>query len=136
MPVTPNNIITPQTVATNVLRPSAANTDFVGGNNAFILATAGPNGARVTRVWAIPTVTIAAEQVQLFFEATGGVVSALLRCLQMPAFTLTTAALVPKIDFGFSDANPLILAPLEKLKVGIGVLASGPIWFRAEWQNF
>lgn len=123
MAVTPNSIITPQTIITGRCRLTAANSNAYDapGANVVQLLPAQANGARITRVQAIPGATVAACDVQAY--AYDGVNYRLIKVVAMAAQTLGasgTAAVIPT-DFGFSDANPLILSSTEQLVLGISV---------------
>ena len=74
MPVTPNSIVTPQTPKSATVVASVANTDYddIPANAAGALITAGPNGARVTRIYAIPRGTVTATQLQLYRSTDAG----------------------------------------------------------------
>src|ERR1041385_633278 len=70
MAVTANSIITPQTprsAAVNLPAGATNSTYTTSPTNAVLLATAGSNGGRLTKLQAIPCATVAtANQIQVF----------------------------------------------------------------------
>ena len=138
MPVTPNSIVTPQTPKSATVVASVANTDYddIPANAAGALITAGPNGARVTRIYAIPRATVTATQLQLYRSTDAGTTKRLFRCALMAAYTMAATTEAPITDFGYSDDSPLILGPNEVVYPAIGVaLAAGAV-FVAEWADY
>ncbi|MFN3522234.1 MAG: hypothetical protein ACK4YQ_08285 [Phenylobacterium sp.] len=140
MPVTPNSIITPQALKANTVVCTAANADYDDepANVGAALITAGPNGARVTKVTAIPRGTVSATQLQLYRDMTGdGSAKRLFDSALMSAYTMAqTTVISAETDFGYSDANPLILAPGEKVYPAIGVGLAAGVVFTAEWADY
>lgn len=140
MAVTPNSIITPQTVKANTVVCTAANTDYddepanVGG----ALITAGANGARVTKITAIPRATVTATQLQLYRDGDGsGTAKRFFDSALMSAYTMAATTVVSaEVDFGYSDASPLILAPGEKVYPAIGIGLTAGVVFVAEWADY
>lgn len=140
MAVTPNSIVTPQSVQANTVVCTAANSDYddVPANAGSALITAGANGARVTRIVAIPRGTVTATQLQLYRDVDGtGTTKHLFDSALMSAYTMAqTTAISAETDFGYSDANPLILAPGEKVYPAIGVALAAGVVFVAEWADY
>ena len=136
MPVTANSIITPQTPQTSNAACSAANTTYTTSPaNTVLLITAGANGARVTRVGAIPLETLAsAVQLQLFRSRDAGATRLFFDSAVAGAYTMADTTEVPTTDFGYSDDNPLILAPNERVYAAIRVARQ--ITFNAEWADY
>jgi hypothetical protein len=131
MAVTANSIVTPQTPIAGKAKVTAANTNYDAPTAVQQLLPAQTNGARITRVQAIAAATTVASDAQLY--GYDGVSYRLIKAVQVGVVTIAagnTAAINP-IDFGFSDANPLILGPNEQLMCGASV-AQTSLHFRAE----
>jgi len=136
MAVTANSIITPQTPqSASVPFGAAANTNLNTPTNTTLLMTAGANGGRLTRLEALASATQAATQVQFYRSVDAGVTKTLLRAVAFPAYTLATTTTSPVLDMGYSDDNPLILAPGERIYEGSAVAVTGLIG-RAEWADY
>jgi hypothetical protein len=125
MPVTANSIITPQGPASSQINlPSGAtnSTYTTSPTNTVLAFTAGANGARVTKVQAIPCATVStANQVQLFRDnATAGVSRFFADSALMATYTMAQNTEAPTTDFGYSDDNPIILAPNERIYMAQG----------------
>lgn len=138
MPVTPNSIITPQAIRSDGGVPVTANTTMTDSpTNTVVIFTAGANGARVTRVSAIPRATVTATQLQLYRDKDGsGTVKRFFKSKLMAAYTMAATTEAPDVDFGYSDANPLILAPGEKIYAAIGVSLANGIAFTVEGADY
>ncbi len=136
MAVTANSIITPQAPQSSNAACSAANTNYTTNPpNTVLLATAGPNGARVTRISAVPLETLtSAVQLQLFRSRDAGATKSFFESAAAAAHTLADTTEVPTTDFGFSDDNPLILAPNERIYAAVRVARQ--ITFNAEWADY
>lgn len=135
MPVTPNSIITPQTPRSNSVVCTAAKSTYSDGANMQELFAAGPNGARVTRVWAIPRATVSNTQLQLYKVPAGGASTPFFfRSVLMASHTISGSTEAPVTDFGFSDLNPLVLRANEELHCALGV--AGNVVFHAEGADY
>lgn len=136
MAVTPNSIVTPQTPKANAVACTTANTNYsTTPTNTALLVTAGANGARLTKLRAIAAGTVTATQIQEFRDnGTAGVSKAFSNSVLMPAYTMAQTTAAQVADFGYSDANPKILSPNERIYVGIGV--TGSVLFEAEWADY
>lgn len=135
MPVTPNSIITPQAVRSGTAKPTTANSTYTDTpTNTVKLVTAGANGARLTRIDAIPLANVTATQLQLFRSTDGGTTKKFFSSKLMAAYTMSQVTAAPITDFGYSDLNPLILASNEEIYAAIGV--TGAVCFEAEWGDF
>ena len=90
MPATPNSIITPQVPKAATAALSTANTVLTDApTNTVALVTAGLNGARVTKISAIPRAALSATLIQLFRSTDAGVTKRLFDCALMPACAMT-----------------------------------------------
>lgn len=134
---TPNKIITPQAIKSGTAVATTANSTYSDTpTNAALLITAGANGSRVTRISAVARATVTITELQLYRDGDGtGTAKRLFNSKQMAAYAVAQTTGNTPTDFGYSDANPLILAPNEKLYVAIGVSNTG-IVFAAEWQDY
>ena len=139
MAVTANSIITPQFPKAATVVATAANNDYddAPANAAAALVTAGANGARVTKIHAIPRATVTATQLQLYRDGDGGgAAKRLFDSALMGAYTMAQTTEAPTTDFGYSDDNPLILAAGEKVYPAIGVALAAGVVFVAEWADY
>ena len=136
MPVTANSIITPQTPQTSNAACTTSNTTYTTSpTNTVLLVTAGANGARLTRIGAIALETLAsAVQLQLFRSRDAGTTKLFFESALAAAYTMADASEVPTTDFGYSDDNPLILAPNERIYAAVRVTKA--ITFNAEWADY
>lgn len=135
MAVTPNSIITPQSPRSQAAVCNAAKTTYADGANTVSLFVAGPNGARVTRVWAIPRANVPATQLQLYKAPAGGSAAPFLyRTALMSLYNISGATEAPVTDFGFSDDNPLIMKANEELYCAVGQAAN--VVFHAEGADY
>jgi len=135
MAVTPNNIITPQTPNAATVRHATANTTFTANpTTPTLLMTAGANGARVTRLVAIPNETIADTQLQVFRSTDAGTTIILFDSAKALAYTYATGTEATTTDFAYTDLNPIIMKANERLYVANGIAKS--ISYTAEWQDY
>ena len=137
MTTTPNSIITPQAIKSGTAVATTANSTYSDSpTNTAVLITAGPNGSRVTKISAVARATVTITELQLYRDGDGsGTAKRLFNSRQMAAYTVAQTTGNTPTDFGYSDGNPLILAPGEKIYAGIGVSNAG-IVFTAEWQDY
>ena len=139
MAVTANSIITPQTprsAAVNLPAAATNSTYTATPTNSVLLATAGANGGRLTKLQAIPCATVGtANQVQMFRDnGTAGASKFFADSALMAIYTMAQTTEAPTTDFGYSDDNPLILQPNERLYVAQGQSVS--INVVAEWADY
>lgn len=136
MAVTPNSIITPQGPKSGSAACTTANTTYTAApTNTQVLITAGPNGARVTRISAIPLETVADTQLQLFRDLDGtGANKRFFNSAKMPSYAMATGTAATPTDFGYSDDNPLILAAGEKIYAAVAITKA--ITFTAEGADY
>lgn len=137
MPVTPNSIVTPQTPKANAVATHTANTTYTGAPpNAVALVTAGPNGARVTRIRSIPRGTVTATGMHLFLSMDGGTTKQLVDSVLISPHTIAATTAIPKTDWGYSDDNPLIMPANAILYVSLAVASAEGIVTEAEWADY
>lgn len=105
-------------------------------SNTQLLFTAGPEGAVLTGLWAIPCGTVPATGLYLFRAPAGaGVKKYFIDSEAMPALaTFSTAAKISKVKFAeYSELSTLRLGPGESLHGGIGVACpNGVVFFVQE----
>lgn len=92
--------------------------------NTVELLTAGPEGAIVTSISAIPRGTITATSLLLFLSKNGSV-KRLLSSELMRAHTIDGITAIPVVEFKYMETEPLRLEAGDKLFVGVGVAATG-----------
>ena len=133
---TANSIITPQTPkSAHVVTTTANSTYSTAPTNTVLLVTAGANGSRLTRLHGIPIATVTtANQLQVFRSLDTGTTKHFADSQVMATYTLAQTTAAPKTDFGYSDDNPLILAPGEQLYVATG--QSQSVDWVAEWADY
>lgn len=133
MAVSQNKAVTAQGLVTGAAFLQTAKIALNSNLNALNLLTAGPNGAVIYQVTALPLVTVTAVQCQLYLS-TDGVVLNLRSLLTMPAYTLAPTTSPTESDFGFTESRPLRLAPNQQLWAAIGVSFAGGIMFIAQGE--
>jgi hypothetical protein len=132
MAVTANSIITPQTPIGATAVVTTANPTYTDApTNTVQLLGAQTNGARIQKITALARATPTATELQLYVSSDGGTTKRFIKSVVMNAYTVAQTTAQPLVDFGYSDASPLILSNTESLWVGIGVTNTG-IVFRAE----
>lgn len=136
MAVTANSIITPQTPKSAAVGLTTANTTFTTSpTNTALLVTAGPNGGRLTRLWAIPLEQInTANNIQLYRSYDSGTTKYLADSRLMATISPGAAVANSPTDFGYSDTSPLILAANERLYVAEGQTEAVNVI--AEWADY
>jgi len=125
---------TPKT-ATAVVTGVATMTDTPA--NTVLLATAGTDGAILTRLTAIPRATVTASSLVLFISKDNGTTQRLIDSELMAAHTVAVTTAIPETVFAtYSEAAPLRLEAGDRLYVGSQVALAGGIVFKAEFTNF
>jgi hypothetical protein len=132
---TPNAIITPQVPRTAYAVAVAAKVTLNDLVNAVVCFTAGLNGSRITRVRAMPRMTVTVAQL-LLLTSQDGIAGNLRDSALLQPYTLTATTAVPVIDFGYSDGNPLFLRASEQLWVGCGVAFATGVQFIVEGADY
>lgn len=136
MAVTPNSIVTPQGVRSNVANLTTANATYTTTpTNSVLLVTAGANGGRLTRLAAIPTATVGtANQIQLFRSLDNGTTKYFADSALMGTYTMAQTTEAPTTDFGYSDSNPMILSANERIYMAEGQTVG--VVVVAEWADY
>lgn len=136
MAVTANSIVTPQAPKSNVVNLTTANSSYgTAPTNTQLLVTAGPNGARLTKLQAIPCATVGtANQIQMFRSLDGGTTKFFADSALMATYTMAQTTEAPTTDFGYSDDSPILLQPNERIYVAEGQSVSVNVI--AEWADY
>jgi hypothetical protein len=140
MAVTANSIITPQTPkSAAVIHTTQQNTwpPTTTPTNSTLLLTAGASGGRLTRLLALPHESTAAVGVMQAYRdvGTAGVSKYLFATQTSTNDTVSGTDAPLPLDFGYSDANPVILQANERLYVAHS-LSSKAVCFIAEWADY
>lgn len=133
MALTPNTAVLPQTPMSRTAIATVAETAFNAPTNVvdLLLASDNVNGARISRLFAIPRAAIAtANNVQLY-ERNGSTYT-LIDSQLMATVTPGASAASPKTDFGYSEDFPLYVRAGYGLAVAIGVAVTGGVAVKAE----
>ena len=133
MAVTANSIVTPQTPLSRNAVATAAEIAFHNPVNVVELLAAADNvnGARITKMYAIPRAPTGAIVNCQVYEKDGST-HTLIDSAVTTNFTPGAAVANAKTDFGLSDANPLILKAGKGLAVAIGSAVANGINFHVE----
>lgn len=132
-PVFAQSSVTKAVVCTAAV--ASFNTDAPTGT--VKLLTAGANGGKLTRLWAIPRATVTATRLDAYSSLDAGTTKRLFDSELMAAYTLAATTAVPEIPFSnYSEASPKYLAPGEEVYVSIAVALADGIVFYAEYQEF
>ena len=135
MPVTPNSIVTPQTPRSAMAGVATANTIFTTApTNTALLVTAGVNGARVTRLQAVPLETVTANALQVYRSIDSGTTKFLAATATGGSDTVSGTDAPQAVDFGVSEDAPMILQGNERLYVATGI--SKAYNFIAEYADY
>ena len=131
MTVTANSIVTPQTPFSRTAIAATAETTFTAPTNVVTLISEADNtnGARITRLIAIPRATVGTAsncQLYTFTGSTYTLVDSVLMATVTPGAAVANA----KADFGYSEDAPFILRATYGLAVAVGQSVSTV--FRAE----
>lgn len=138
MAVTPNSIVTPQTPQSAYVIYGTAQTTYpptTNPTNTSLLLTAGSNGGRLTRLYAMPQESTAATGVVQYYRSNdGGTTKYWAGAGAVTNDTVSTTDAPAVIDFGFSESNPLILKATEKIYVAPSIAKN--FIFVAEWADY
>ena len=133
MAVTPSSIITPQTPLSRTAVLTTAETTFNNPTNVVTLldSTDNTNGARITRLHAIPRATIGTANNIQVYEYTGTTYT-LIDSALMATVTPSASVANAKTDFGYSDDNPLLVRAGYGIKVAMGQSIANGVVVKAE----
>lgn len=123
--------------ATAVATAAVANLTTDAPTNTVELLTAGPEGALVSRLTAIPRATVTASSLLLFISKDGGATKRIIGSVLMAAHTVAATTKIPVTVFDeYSEATPLRLEAGDSLYVGTQVAAASGIVFLAERMEY
>lgn len=133
MPVTPNSVITPQTPFSRTAVLTTAETAFHNPTNVVDLLTAADNvnGARITKLHAIPRANVGtANNIQLYERngSTYTLIDSALMATGSPSATVAN----PKTDFGFTELAPFFVRAGYGLAVAMGQVVANGVVVKAE----
>lgn len=135
MALNQNNATLPKTPFSRMAVVTAAETVFhnpTAGNLQTLLdPTDNVEGARVTKLYAIPRAAVGTGNNLQVYKKVGSVFTLLDSILQATVSPGAAAANI-KTDFGYSLSNPLELGPGEGLSVGMGQAIANGVAFRCE----
>lgn len=135
MAVTANSIITPQGPKSALVAVTTANTPAATAPvTTVLLLTAGTNGARLTKLYAVPCETVTASTLQVYRSIDAGTTKflALMQACGSDTVSVTDPGIA--VDFGLSDDAPMILQANERLYVATGITKN--FNFVAEWGDY
>jgi hypothetical protein len=130
MPVTPNSAVTPQAVVTGYAKVTGANSNYAAPTNTVQLLAGQANGARLTSVTALALANTSAVELQLF--SYDGTTYKFIMSKLMPTVSISGTTAQALVDFGYSENNPLNLAPNEQLVAAIGAALATGVQFRCQ----
>ena len=138
MAVTANSIVTPQGPKSAYVIYGTAQTTYpptTTPTNSTLLLTAGANGGRLTRLYAMPQESTGATGVVQYYRSNdAGTTKYWAGAVAVTNDTVSTTDPPIQLDFGFSDSNPMILAANEKIYVAPSIAKN--FVFVAEWADY
>lgn len=137
MTVTPNSIVTPQSVKAKNAIATAAKTTYNDAASAVKLCDAGANGSILYGLTCVPRATTAAiSAVSLFRSPDNGTTLYFIKSvLSTPAYTFATTTVPPVADFGYSETVPLRLASGDSLWVSAATALAGGYSFDGQLED-
>jgi hypothetical protein len=133
MAATANSIITPQAPFSRTAVATAAETTFNAPTNVvdLLLAADNVNGARLTKLVAIPRAAIASANNCQLYERSGATYT-LIDSALMATVTPSASVANPKTDFGYSEDSPLLVRAGYGLAIAMGQAVANGVVFKAE----
>lgn len=126
---------TQKTLTAVLTAASVITTD--AATNTVICATAGTNGALVTKVSVMPRATITATAAYLFVSKDNGTTLRLIDSVLIPAYTMAATTATPVTPFtSIGEASPMRLEAGDKLYVSIGVALASGVVAKCEWSDY
>ena len=127
---------TPKT-ASVVVTAASASLNGDAPTNTVLLATAGTDGALLTRLTAIPRGTVTASDLLFWISKDSGTTKRLIDSVLMAAHTVAATTAIPITSFSrYSEGTPLRLEAGAELYVGSAVALADGIVFTAELTDF
>lgn len=121
---------------------TAVATDAVGSltgdnpTNTVLLATAGSDGAILTKLTAIPRDTVTASGLTVFLSKDSGTTKRLIDSQLMDPYTSAATTATPVTAFEYSETLPLRLEAGDQIYVGTQVTNASGIVFKCELTDF
>ena len=126
-----------QTPQTGFAECTAVATPADDTANTILIATAGADGALLTRLSAIPKATVTGTVLLLFISQDSGTTQHLVDAELLVAQTVDTTTAIAEYNFAnISEDTPIRLKASDEVYVGITVAVAGGIGFTAEWTDF
>lgn len=125
---------TQKTLTAVLTAASVVTTD--AATNTVLCATAGADGALVTKVSLMPRATITATAAYLFVSKYNGTTLRLIDSVLIPAYTMAATTATPVTLFSMSQDAPLRLEANDNLYVSIGVALAGGVVAKCEWMDY
>lgn len=127
-----------QTTQTGFAEATAASVVTTSApTNTILIATAGIDGALLSRLSAIPRATVGATALYAFISKDTGTTKLLGDSELMAAHTVATTTAIPETVFAnISQSKPLRLAAGDQVYISIAVALASGIVFTAEWTDF
>ena len=125
---------TQKTLTAVLTAASVITTD--AATNTVLCATAGAEGALVTKVSLMPRATITATAAYLFVSKDNGTTLRLIDSVLIPAYTMVATTATPVTLFSMSQDAPLRLEASDKLYVSIGVALASGVVAKCEWTDY
>lgn len=133
MSLTPDTVVLPQTPISRTAIATVAETAFNTPTNAVDLLTAADNvnGARISKLFAIPRAAIGtANNIQLYER--NGATYTLIDSQLMATVTPGASVANPKTDFGYTEDFPLYVRAGYGLAVAIGLAVGNGVTVKLE----
>jgi len=126
---------TPKTATAVVTAAATISSDAPTGT--VLLMTAGTDGALLTRLFAMPRVSVTANSLVLYLSKDAGTTIRMIDSETLATQTLATSAAVNETVFtNYSESTPLRLEANDRLYVGAQAAVAGGVVFRCEWMDF
>jgi hypothetical protein len=127
---------TPDT-APALLTLAVGNLASLNPTNIVPAFTAGPNGALITRISAIPRGSVTATGVYMFKSVDSGATQHFKDSVSMPLQTITAGGnIVPTVFPNYSEARPMRIGAGEILSFGLGVAQANGVDVDIEYTNY
>ena len=105
--------------------------------NTILIATAGADGAILTKLTAMPRATVTASGLYLFISQDSGTTKRVVDSALMAAYTYAaTTYNEPTVFDAIAEATPIRLEAGDELYVSSAVALASGIVFNAEWTDF
>lgn len=135
MAVTPNAVVTAQSVASAQAHLTAAKTTYTDATNAVLLFTAGPNGAIIYKMTGMaPGTTGGAGRVDVFSSPNGTALH-FINAANFASYTQSTTAAPTLIDMGWNETAPRRCVANEQIWVSTSIAATAGFDVDCQYEN-